>query len=218
MSAARVIAIDGAAGSGKSTLARGLARALALAYVNTGLMYRALTLEALERGVDPGDAEALVRLMKSLRFALDDGMPPELSIEGSPPRIELEGAEVEAHVSEVARHTPVRTLMRDAQRRLGADGAVMEGRDIATVVFPDAACKFYLTADPGVRARRRALERGTGQPAVADAMQARDRKDARVNRFEPDVHAFELDTSGLTIDQTVDAAMALIRAHVPELL
>ena len=101
-SSLRVVAIDGAAGSGKSTLARGLARALGLPYVNTGVMYRALTLEAIERGVPFDDGDALAALMTTLRFSLGDGEPAELEVEGSPPSLDLDGTAVEAHVSQVA--------------------------------------------------------------------------------------------------------------------
>jgi cytidylate kinase len=217
---ARVVAIDGAAGSGKSTLARGLAIALDLPYVNTGLMYRALTLEALARGVDPGDEPGLVRVMQSLTFDLDDAAPPELLIEGSPPSDELASTRVENAVSEVARHPHIRGLMRQEQRRLGGGGAVMEGRDIATVVFPDAGMKLYLVADPAIRAARRARERDEAGDAapLADALHERDAKDMRVNPFRASAGALQLDTSTLDVPQTIEAALALIHAHAPELL
>lgn len=218
----RVVAIDGAAGSGKSTLARGLARALELPYVNTGLMYRALTLEALARDIAPIDGPALVRLMQSLRFDLDRASPAELSIEGSPPSPDLASPQVEAAVSEVARHPEVRALMRREQRRLGAGGAVMEGRDIANVVFPEARLKLYLVADPAIRAMRRALERAGSGPeetgSVEDALHERDTKDMRVNPFRPTGDAIELDTTDLDVDETIDLALALIRERAPELL
>jgi cytidylate kinase len=219
---ARLVAIDGAAGSGKSTLARGLARALELPYVNTGLMYRALTLEALASGIAPQDAPGLVRLMESLRFDLDHASPPELSIEGSPPPAELLSAEVEANVSEVARHPDVRELMRLEQRRLGAGGAVMEGRDIASVVFPEAGLKLYLVADASIRAERRARERvedaAVESGAVADALHARDAKDMRVNPLRASNDAVELDTTRLDVAATIQAALRLIRERAPELL
>lgn len=219
MRAPRVVAIDGAAGSGKSTLARGLARALGIPYVNTGLMYRALTLEALERDIDPGDGEALAELMESLRFTLDHADPPELSIQGAPPRPELNGDAVERHVSTVARHPAVRDLMRTEQRRLGAGGAVMEGRDIGSVVFADAPVKLYLEADPTERARRRERERGAAAPSdVARALHDRDERDRRVNPFEPTSGAVVLDTTDLDVDGTLRAALRLIRDLAPELL
>ncbi len=159
-----VIAIDGAAGVGKSTLARGLAEAIGLPYVNTGIMYRALTLAALDAGVDPDDGDALAGLMSRLRFDLSRDTPPELEVEGSPPSPALESERVEAEVSHVARHPQVRALMREAQRALGLAGAVVEGRDIGSVVFPDAPLKLFLTAAPHTRVERRAEQRGAADP------------------------------------------------------
>ena len=220
MTRSRVVAIDGAAGSGKSTLAHGLARMLELPYVNTGLMYRALTLEGLRRDIPPADEAALVLVTRSLRFGLDDASPQELSIEGSRPSKDLASSEVEAAVSEVARHPLVRTWMRQEQRRLGAGGAVMEGRDIATAVFPQARLKLYLIADPSVRAARRARERAEGGNVgpVAEALHERDARDMRVNPFRATGDAIELDTTNLDVSQTIDAALALIRERAPELL
>jgi len=217
MTTLRIVAIDGAAGSGKSTLARGLARALRLPYLNTGLMYRALTLEARARGVDPQDGPALAALMQTLVFALDAGDPPELSIGGSPPGPELEGSDVEAHVSRVAGHPQVRGLMRDAQRHLGRDGAVMEGRDIGSVVFPEAPVKIYLVADADVRARRRARERAD-DATVGRALLDRDERDMKVNVFEAPEGGVVIDTTELDVEGTVEAALRLIRERAPELL
>jgi cytidylate kinase len=216
-----VVTIDGAAGSGKSTLARGLAVALKIAYVNTGLMYRALTLEALEGGIDPDDGTALAKLTASLTFALTDADPPELSIEGSPPSPELRGAAVEAQVSLVASHPEVRALMRAEQRRLGEGGAVMEGRDIGSVVFADAPVKLYLVADPSERERRahdRADAEADHGARVAHALHDRDRRDMRVNPFEPADGATVIDTTDLDIAQTLEAALAVVRARAPELI
>jgi cytidylate kinase len=217
MTVVRVIAIDGAAGSGKSTLARGLARSLDLPYVNTGLMYRALTLAAIERGVDPGDGPALADLTNAIGFALDPGDPPELSIDDAPPSPELDGPKVEAHVSRVASHPEVRALMREEQRRLGGGGAVMEGRDIGSVVFPDAPMKIYLVADAEVRERRRALEQALGTE-TAPSLLDRDERDMKVNVFEPAPGGLVIDTTELDVENTVDAALRLIREHAPELL
>ena len=126
-----VVAIDGAAGSGKSTLARGLAIATGLPYVNTGSMYRAVTLAAIIKGVDQDDAQGVADLMRTLRFTLEDGPPKELWIDGGPPTAAFTNPEVEAAVSRIARHPELRALMRQAQRSLGSQGAIMEGRDIA---------------------------------------------------------------------------------------
>ncbi len=215
-----VVAIDGAAGSGKSTLARLLARELHLPYVNTGAMYRALTLAARRREVDIEDAEALVRLMQTLNFTLSPpghpGEPRELWIDGAAPTEELESAEVEANVSVVATHPAVRAMMRAAQRTLGEGGAVMEGRDIGSAVFPDARLKLFLVAEPQERAGRRIEERGVED--VAGALHERDRRDARVNPFVPAEDAVVIDTSELDVDGTLRAALLIVEDRAPELL
>jgi CMP/dCMP kinase len=217
MTPPRVIAIDGAAGSGKSTLARGMARALGLPYLNTGVMYRALTFAALEAEIDPGDGPALANLTRGLRFGLSTGPTPELEVEGSPPSPALESARVESHVSEVARHPEVRSLMRVAQRRLGLPGGVVEGRDIGTVVFPDAPVKLFITASPTARVERRADERGGDGSQVARALHERDARDAQVNPFEPAEGATIVDTSRRSVEETLEVALAIVRAELPEL-
>ena len=218
-----VVAIDGAAGSGKSTLARLLALELGLPYVNTGAMYRALTRAARRAQVDVEDEGALLRLMETLDFTLSPANPTgepqreprELWIEGAPPADELASADVEAHVSAVAKHPAVRAVMRVAQRALGEGGAVMEGRDIGTAVFPDAPVKLFLVAEPQERAGRRVEERGSHE--VAGALHERDRRDARVNPLEPAADAVVIDTSDLDVDATVRAALAIVEQRAPEL-
>lgn len=212
----RVVAIDGAAGSGKSTLARLLANALRLPYVNTGSMYRALTLRARRREVDVEDHRALTRLTETLHFTLSSADPPELLIDGEPPSGELESADVEAHVSTVAKHPDVRAVMRAAQRRLGEGGAVMEGRDIGSAVFPDAPVKLYLVAEPEERAGRRAEDRPN--EAATGALHERDRRDARVNPFVPAPDAIVIDTSDLDVDATLRAALDAVASGAPELV
>jgi cytidylate kinase len=212
----RVVAIDGAAGSGKSTLARLLARELLLPYVNTGSMYRALTLAALRGAVDVEDGTALARLMDTLEFTLSSGTDGELLIDGAPPSDDLETAEVEASVSTVAKHPPVRSAMRAAQRALGMGGAVMEGRDIGTVVFPDAPLKLFLVAAPDERAGRRVDERGATE--VGEALHARDRLDARVNPHVPAEDAVVIDTSDLSVEGTLRTALDAVASRAPGLL
>ena len=207
-----VIAIDGAAGSGKSTLAHRLAAELGLPYVNTGLMYRALALRAHREGVSPENAPVLERLARGMRFDLDSSVrPPELRIDGEPPDPALTSAEVESSVSAVSRHLEVREVFRQEQRRLAVDGAVMEGRDIGSVVAPDADLKLFLRARSDERVGRRALERDRDPEHVARALGARDRQDARTNPFVPAPDAIVLDTTELSPDEVADKALALVR-------
>jgi cytidylate kinase len=205
-----VVAIDGPAGAGKSTLAKALAHELGLPYVNTGLMYRALARLALERGIDPDDGPALAAAARRMTFGLDQEDEPELLIGGEPSSPELSSPEVEAVVSAVARHPEVRNLMRDAQRRLGAAGAVMEGRDIGTVVFPEAAVKIFLSGAPGVRAGRRVRERGGGAE-VARAVTDRDSLDSRTNPLVPAPDAHLVDTTALGPEEVLREALRLVR-------
>jgi cytidylate kinase len=207
-----VVAIDGPAGVGKSTLARALAEILGLAYLNTGAMYRSLAAEALDRRIDPEDAEGLAGLARRLRFALDQGRPRSLTIDGRPPAPDLSTAEVEAVVSHVAGHPAVRHVLRAEQRRLGRAGAVVEGRDIGTVVFPDADLKVFLRADAGERAARRQAERGTADPALAEALDRRDLRDARTNPLVPAKDASVVDTTEKDARQVLEEVLALVRA------
>jgi CMP/dCMP kinase len=207
------VAIDGPAGSGKSTLARGLAGRLGLPYVNTGLMYRALTRRALDDDVDLHDREALERLARDLTIDLDLSLrPPELRIDGRRPGPELATPRVEGAVSLVSSHAGVRRVMVERQRALGAGGAVMEGRDIGRVVLPEANVKIYLDAGADERAGRRSLERGGG--SMADAVARRDAQDARTNPFVPADDAIRLDTTGLTAQETLTAAETIVSERV----
>lgn len=218
MTDGRVIAIDGAAGSGKSTLARNLARVVHLPYVNTGLMYRALTASAIRRGVSEDDVEGLIDLTRGLRFTLGSSDPRELRVEGFDDR-ELTTPDVERSVSSVARHARVRASMHEVQRTLGANGAVMEGRDIGSIVFPDAAVKLYLEAAPGARIERRVRERPrAGSDEIAAVLEARDEQDARTNPPVPPAGAIVIDTGSLDADASLRTAIALIRVQAPELV
>lgn len=201
-----VVAIDGPAGAGKSTVAAGLAEALRLPYINTGVMYRALARRALDLRVDPGDGPALAALARRLRFALDSAEPRSLLVDGRPPDPALVAPDVEEVVSQVSSHPAVRAVLRAEQRRLGAGGCVMEGRDIATAVFPDADVKIFVVASPEVRARRRLEERG----GAADAVARRDASDALTNPLVPAPDAYVLDTTHLEPDQAVEEALALV--------
>jgi cytidylate kinase len=210
----RVVAIDGSAGSGKSTLARALAQELGLAYVNTGMMYRALTAAALREGVDLDDGVALARLTSRLSFTLTGGTVPELEVEGWSDA-ELTAPSVESQVSRAARHPHVRELMRVLQRDFGERaGAVMEGRDIGSVVFPDAPVKIFLTAHPTARESRRVDERAGSDAEVARALHARDARDADVNPFVPAADAIVIDTTDLAPGRTLARALAIARERL----
>ena len=152
-----VIAIDGPAGSGKSTVGRRLARHLGLGYLDTGAMYRGVTFAALRRGIDPADAEVVARLAGQVELELTDDA---LVVDGVDATIEIRGPEVTRAVSLVAANPAVREELVRRQRAWAQahGGGVLEGRDIGTVVFPDAALKVYLTASPEVRAQRRSQE------------------------------------------------------------
>jgi cytidylate kinase len=212
-----VIAIDGPAGSGKSTLARRLAETLELPYLNTGLMYRALTLRAIEAGVDPDDGPGLAAVARELKFDLDLSLqPPELSIDGGPPDPAVTSPEVESMVSHVARHPEVREVLRAEQRRLAAGGAVVEGRDIGTVVAPAADAKLYLGADERERIARRTTERDDEEADVGRELSRRDALDAGTNPLEPAVDAVAIDTTGMNPDAVFERALALIRSRSRE--
>ncbi len=152
-----VIAIDGPAGSGKSTVGKRLATHLGLDYLDTGAMYRGLTFAALRRGIDPSDAEVLGRLALQVELSVVDGV---VTVDDTDATIEIRGPEVTRAVSIVAANPVVRAEMVRRQRAWAATrgGGVLEGRDIGSVVFPDAALKVYMTASPEVRAERRSQE------------------------------------------------------------
>jgi CMP/dCMP kinase len=201
----RVIAIDGPAGSGKSTVARRLAHRLGLEYLDTGAMYRAVTFAALRRGIDPADTEPVEKLAQAIDLEVTEN---HVRVDGVDATIEIRGPEVTRAVSLVAANPGVRTELVRRQREWTRQrgGGVLEGRDIGTVVFPDALLKVYLSARPEVRAERRAAEvTGLDYETVAADMARRDAYDqgreADPLRLADD--AIELDTSDMTIDEIV---------------
>lgn len=204
-----IVAIDGPAGAGKSTVARALAERLGFRYLDTGAMYRALTWLAMLRRLDLGNADALARLAREepVLFLDDD----RVWIAGTDVTASIRSDRVDRMVPVVARHTAVRDVMRERQRELGREGnVVIEGRDIGTVVAPDAEVKVYLVADREVRARRRMAERpGIGADALATDLRKRDAKDAE--RMQPAPEAIEIDTTSLEVDDVVDRIEALVR-------
>ena len=218
MSRPRVVAIDGTAGSGKSTIARGVAERLDLPYVNTGEMYRALAASAARAGVETDDADGLLALARRLRFRVADGEPPWLEVEGWPPA-ELHTHRVDVTVSAVSRHPQVREHLRGVQRELAQHGAVMEGRDIGSVVVPDAPVKIFVTASDRVRASRRADQRGSDRTGeIGDALRTRDARDAVTSPLEPPPGAEVLDTSELSVEGSLQAAVDIVRRRAPELI
>jgi CMP/dCMP kinase len=204
-----VVAIDGPAGAGKSTVARALAERLGFRYLDTGAMYRALTWLAMKRGLDLGDGEQLAPLARDypVLFGDDD----RVWIAGTDVTSSIRSDRVDRMVPVVARHPGVREVMRDRQRELGREGdVVIEGRDIGTVVAPDARVKVYLVADREVRAKRRTADRpGIGADALATDLRKRDAKDAE--RMQPAPDAIEIDTTSLEVEDVVDRIEALVR-------
>ncbi len=217
----RVIAIDGPAGSGKSTTAKAVAARLNLPHVESGALYRAVTLAALDADV-PFQGQRLVALARSLPVRLDltgEGFRPEIA--GTDVSQEIRSARVTADVSEVSAIPEVRAWVNEEVRAAVARhprGAVLDGRDIGTVVFPDAALKVFLTASPEARARRRLLQDGR----LADARTVRDEIDALARRDVADSSrlvaplraaqdAIHLDTSDLSFEEQVDHIVRLAR-------
>ena len=206
-----VIAIDGPAGAGKSTVAEGVASALGFTYLDSGAMYRTVALAALEGGVDLDDGEALGELAWRLQIGFDRD---SVTLEGRPVGGRIRSPEVTVASSRVSVHPQVRQAMVKRQRELIAAGKyVAEGRDIGTVVSPDAPLKVFLTASEEERARRRAKQTGEPLDHVRRAITDRDRRDS--GRAHGALRAaddsVEVDTTELTADEVVERIVALAR-------
>jgi len=206
-----IVAIDGPAGSGKSTVASTLARRLGFQYLDTGAMYRALTWIARRDGVDVADGPALARLASE--HPVSFGRDGHVEMDGEDVTAAIRDTEIDRLVPSVARHPEVREVMRERQRALAVTGdSVIEGRDIGTVVAPDAEVKVFLLADEEERARRRTQDRpGVAAEELAADLRMRDERDA-VNT-QPAADAVFLDTTLLTVDDVVERIAELVEAR-----
>jgi cytidylate kinase len=206
-----IVAIDGPAGAGKSTVARALAERLGFRYLDTGAMYRALTWLAMQQGVDLGDATALAVIAQAQPVTFDE--EGRVWIAGTDVTSSIREQRIDRMVPVVARHHAVREVMRERQRELGREGdVVIEGRDIGTVVAPQAEVKVYLVADREERAKRRMADRpGIGADALATDLKSRDEKDAE--RMQPAADAQQIDTTNLRVEDVVERIEALVRAR-----
>jgi cytidylate kinase len=207
----RVIAIDGPAGAGKSTIGKALARRLGLEYLDTGAMYRAVTAAALRRGVALDDLDAVGHLARGLDLEVGER---GVFADGHDVTAEIRGAEVTSAVSRVAANSAVRAELRARQRAWAEQrgGGVVEGRDIGTVVFPDAELKLYLTASPRVRAERRVAEAGGDVDEIEASIAARDQYDS--TRADSPLREADggvlVDTTGLGIEAVLAHILGLL--------
>jgi cytidylate kinase len=208
-----IVAIDGPAGAGKSTVARALAERLGFRYLDTGAMYRALTWLAIQQGIPLGEPELLAELARKEPVTFDEN--GRVRIAGTDVTSSIRDTRIDRMVPVVARHTPVRVVMSERQRQRGQEGnVVIEGRDIGTVVAPQAEVKVYLVADTEERAKRRMTDRpGIGRDALATDLKVRDKSDAA--RMQPAEDAQEIDTTNLRVEDVVEKIEAMVRARTP---
>lgn len=214
-----VVAVDGPSGSGKSTVSRRLASAMDARYLDTGAMYRAVTWAVLRAGVDPHDAESVVKVAGEVDLEIDtDPAAPRVRANDTAIDAEIRGPEVTAAVSAVAAVPAVRELLVAMQRDLiaAAGRIVVEGRDIGTVVAPDAELKVYLTASADARAQRRSAEDATDVTFTAADLARRDRLDSTraVDPLQQAPDAVVLDTTDLGIDEVVARLHGLLDGQV----
>lgn len=216
-----IIAIDGPAGSGKSTVSKIVAKKLALLYIDTGAMYRALTLKAMRQGLDLKDENVLVSLAKSTKINLEEKDGLHVFLDGEDVSPAIRTPDVTANVKYIARVPGVRREMVALQRSIGqkSGGAVLEGRDIGTVVFPNADYKFYLDASPQERAKRRCKElielgQKADEKSVKEDILIRDDSDMKrsVGALKKCDDAVFIDTTGLSIDGVTEKILSYICA------
>jgi cytidylate kinase len=206
-----VIAIDGPAGAGKSTVARGLAGALGFTYLDSGAMYRCVALAATRAGIDLDDDDTLGELARGLEI---EPAGDRVLLDSEDVSAAIRTPEISAAASRVSVHAPVRAAMVERQRTLiDAGDYVAEGRDVGTVISPDAALKVFLVADEGERARRRAADTGEGVAGVLAAQATRDARDRerRHGALRPADDAVEIDTTGRNVAEVVEQIAALAR-------
>lgn len=218
MHKSRCIAIDGPAGAGKSTVAKLVAQRLGLLYIDTGAMYRAVTLKALREGINVDDTQSLTNLAGRTSVKLVPGEKQTILLDGEDVTEEIRSPEVTGKVSSVAKIAGVREVLVQQQRQMAEEtGVVMDGRDIGTVVLPKASAKFFLTASAEERAQRRAKELSAkGYTIDIDKLtkeiQARDYADSHraVSPLVPAKDAITIDSSDMSIDKVIDTIIALI--------
>jgi cytidylate kinase len=208
----KVVAVDGPGGAGKSSVTRALAARLGWSHLDTGAFYRAATLAVLRAGIDPAEGGAVAEVVDALKFRQDRG---SMFLDGEDVSEEIRSREVTAAVSVVSAHPDVRrTLVRHQRQWVAAHPGpvVVEGRDIGSVVFPDADVKIWLMASAAERARRRAAETGEPVSAVAADLARRDRADShrKASPQKPAPDAIWVDTTNLAIDSVVERIVAMI--------
>ncbi len=217
----RVIAIDGPSGTGKSSVAREVARRLRAGYLDTGAMYRAVTVAVLEGGIDPADSDAVADAAQDLRIeVVTDPEVERVLADGRDVTAEIRSPQVTAAVSAVSAVPGVRRRLVEQQRRLAKDSTVVvEGRDIGTVVFPAAPLKIYLSADPAARAARRAEQLGVIEPdriaELAQSLRVRDELDSSraLSPLRPAEDAVLVDSTDLSQEEVVEAILSAVLAR-----
>lgn len=217
-----IVTIDGPAGAGKSHVARALAQRLGFGFLDTGATYRAVTLAAMQRGVPWSDVSRLAALADSLEIDLEDD---RVLLDGQDVTKQIRAVGVTTNIHHVADQAEIRAVLVQLQRRIASHANyVTEGRDQGTVVFPDAQCKFFLTASPEERARRRLLDlQAQGEATTLDeVLEQQNRRDQRdvsrsVGRLHRADDAVEVNTDGLTAEQVVDRLEELVRAKLEKL-